>query len=116
MAGARRLLPTHVVHGGLAILNQKPRLVRLAHGAAATVLIAYSDVPTGYERCPTATEILVRPGRPRRWLTKRRVAAVAALVAAGVAGLATAVALNTGGHASPPSWARRPISWARAAT
>jgi len=50
-----------------------------------------------------ATEILARPGKARRWWTGRRVAVVAALVAAGIAGLATAVTLNTGGHASPPS-------------
>jgi eukaryotic-like serine/threonine-protein kinase len=50
-----------------------------------------------------ATEILAQPGRSYRWWTRRRVAAVAVLVAAAIAGLAVAVALNSGGHASPPS-------------
>ena len=68
MAGARRPLPTHVVHGGLAILSQRPRTVVLRHGGVATVLIAYGDVPTGYEVCPTATEILVRVPADQTWL------------------------------------------------
>jgi Domain of unknown function (DUF4232) len=69
MASARRPLPTHVLHGGLAILNQRPRLVVLRHGGVATIRIAYSDVPTGTERsCPASSEILVRvPGDPT-WL------------------------------------------------
>jgi len=69
MVGARRPLPTSVAHGGLAVLNQRPKTVRLARGTVATILIAYSDVPTGYERtCPSASEILVRvPGDPT-WL------------------------------------------------
>jgi eukaryotic-like serine/threonine-protein kinase len=51
-----------------------------------------------------ATEILAAPParRRRRW-TARRLAAGAALVAAGAAGLAVAVALNAGGHGSPPT-------------
>jgi eukaryotic-like serine/threonine-protein kinase len=49
-----------------------------------------------------ATEILaVPPGRRPRWWTTRRLAAGAALVAAAVAGLAIAIALNTGGSAPP---------------
>jgi hypothetical protein len=69
MAGARRPLPTHVVHGGLAILSQRPRTVVLRHGGNATVLIAYGDVPTGHEqRCPTATEILLRVPADRTWI------------------------------------------------
>lgn len=69
MASARRTLPTHVVHGGVAILNQKPKLVRLAHDGAATVLIAYSDVPTSYQSaCPAGTEILVRVPGDQTWL------------------------------------------------
>ncbi len=50
-----------------------------------------------------ATEILARPAARHRWWPPRRVAAVAALVTAGVAGLTAAVVLNTGGHASRPS-------------
>jgi serine/threonine-protein kinase len=53
-----------------------------------------------------ATEILaVSPGRRPRWWTARRLAAGAALVAAALAGLAIAIALNTGGSAprrTPP--------------
>jgi eukaryotic-like serine/threonine-protein kinase len=51
-----------------------------------------------------ATEILASssPRTPRRW-AGRRLAAVAALVAAAVAGLATAVALTDRGHGSRPS-------------
>jgi Domain of unknown function (DUF4232) len=61
-ASPLRPLPTHVVHGGLAILNQKPKLVRLAHNGVATILVAYSDVPTGHEsRCPKSASILVKP-------------------------------------------------------
>jgi hypothetical protein len=55
-------LPTHVEHGGLAFLNTAPKLVALAHNGKATILIAYSDVPTGNETsCPTATKLIVRP-------------------------------------------------------
>lgn len=69
MASARRALQTHVVHGGLAILNQRPRVVRLAHGGVTSFLVAYSDVPTGYAtRCPTGTEILVRVPGDQTWL------------------------------------------------
>jgi serine/threonine-protein kinase len=51
-----------------------------------------------------ATEILAStPTRPARRWTTRRLAAGAALVAAAVAGVAVAVALNTGGHAPRPS-------------
>jgi len=51
-----------------------------------------------------ATEILApRTTRPRRWWTTRRVAAIAALVTAGIVGLTAALVLNTGGHTSPPS-------------
>src|SRR5205823_1572605 len=50
-----------------------------------------------------ATEILARPSRPYRWWTARRVAAAAAVVTAGVAGLTAALVLNTGGRPSRPS-------------
>lgn len=69
MASARRTLPTHVVHGGLAILNGRPKNLVLAHGGVASVLIAYSDVPHGSERsCPTGREILVRVPGDRTWI------------------------------------------------
>jgi len=69
MASARRTLPTHVLHGGLAILNQRPKRVLLAHGGVATVWIAYGDVPTGTERtCPASSEILLRVPGDATWL------------------------------------------------
>jgi uncharacterized protein DUF4232 len=68
MAGARRPLATRVVHGGLAVLSQRPHTVVLRQGATATVLIAYGDVPTGYERCPTGTEILLRVPADQTWI------------------------------------------------
>ena len=69
MASARRTLPTHVTHGGLAILNQRPKTILLAHNSNATVLVAYSDVVhTGETRCPTGTEILVRVPGDQTWI------------------------------------------------
>jgi serine/threonine-protein kinase len=50
-----------------------------------------------------ATEILAPAAPPGRRWTTRRLAAAATLVAALAAGLALAVALNTGGHSSRPS-------------
>jgi serine/threonine-protein kinase len=50
-----------------------------------------------------ATEILVRPAGPHRRWTARRLAAVAALVTAGVAGLLAALILNAGNPAPRPS-------------
>ena len=50
-----------------------------------------------------ATEILARPAGPHRRWTRRRLAAAAALVAAAVAGLVLALALNSGGHTPQPS-------------
>jgi Domain of unknown function (DUF4232) len=55
-------LPTRVRHGGLPILDQKPRLVVLPDRGVATVLIAYSDVQSGTEsRCRASRAILVAP-------------------------------------------------------
>ena len=69
MAGARRPLPTRVVHGGLAILSQKPKLVLVAHRGVASVLVGYSDVPHGSEHgCPTGTEILFRVPGDATWI------------------------------------------------
>jgi hypothetical protein len=62
ITGAHGLLPTHVVHGGLAVLNEKPKLVKIAHNGKASVLISYGDVPVGSEvTCPTGTAIRLRP-------------------------------------------------------
>ena len=69
MANARTPLPTHVFHGGLAILNQRPRTVLLAHNGNASVLIAYSDVVhDGEKTCPTGREILVRVPGDQTWI------------------------------------------------
>jgi hypothetical protein len=55
-------LPTRVRHGGLPILDQKPRLVVLPTRGVATVLIAYSDVPSRNESgCRASRAILVAP-------------------------------------------------------
>src|SRR2546430_16773340 len=52
------------------VLGQKPVRVLLARGGAATVLVAYSDVPTGYETsCPESTALLVEPPGQAHWLT-----------------------------------------------
>jgi hypothetical protein len=61
-------LPTRVRHGGLSFLSGPPRLVRLARGGRASILVAYSDVPVGRERrCAAATRLAIRPpGRPGR--------------------------------------------------
>jgi len=69
MATARRTLPTHVVHGGLAVLNQKPKTILLARNGVASVLLAYSDVVHNDERsCPTGREILVRVPGDATWI------------------------------------------------
>jgi hypothetical protein len=69
MASARSTLPTHVVHGGLSVISQKPKTILLGRGSAASVLIAYSDVPHGSEHtCPAGTEILVRVPGDATWL------------------------------------------------
>lgn len=69
MANARTPLPTHVTHGGLAILNQRPRTILLHHNGVASILIAYSDViHTGETRCPTGREILVRVPGDQTWI------------------------------------------------
>ena len=54
-------LPTNVVHGGLGFLDRTPSRVSLASGGDGTLLIAYHDVPSGTEECPTATTLLIRP-------------------------------------------------------
>jgi hypothetical protein len=69
MASARLALPTHVTHGGLAILSSLPRTAVLGHNAVASVLIGYSDVVhQGETRCPSGTEILVRVPGDQTWI------------------------------------------------
>lgn len=68
--GASGLLPTHVIHGGLAVLNQKPKPVTIAHKGKASVLISYEDVPVGSETtCPSGRAIRLRPPGASDWLT-----------------------------------------------
>lgn len=55
-------IPSRVRHGGVAFLKRPVKKVTIPPGGVATVLVAYSDVPTGNERrCPTATTLLVQP-------------------------------------------------------
>jgi eukaryotic-like serine/threonine-protein kinase len=107
---ARRLrnAPAELVAAVTACLSLRPE-DRPPSAAALARLLApvASEAETlslPAESDQRATEILAAPRRrrPVRW-TARRLAAGAALVAAAVAGLAAAVALNTGGgHGSPP--------------
>ncbi len=70
IANASGLLPVRVVRGGLSLLNDAPKLVKLAHLGKASVLIAYGDVPVGSETsCPSASTVLVRPPGAWDWLT-----------------------------------------------
>lgn len=68
--GAHALLPTHVVHGGLAILNSTPRRVKLKHLGRASVLVSYGDVPVGSETsCPRGKALRLRVPGATDWLT-----------------------------------------------
>jgi serine/threonine-protein kinase len=117
---ARRLrsAPAELVAAVTACLSLRPEDRPPSAAALARLLAPVASeaetlsLPT--ESDQPATEILAAPRgrRPLRW-TARRLAAGAALVAAAVAGLAVAVALNTGGHRSTP---RTPHSVAPPAT
>jgi hypothetical protein len=53
-------LPTNVRHGGLSILIRPVTTVTLAPGKAGSLLLAYSDVPTGNEtHCKNATSLVI---------------------------------------------------------
>jgi hypothetical protein len=53
-------LPTLVRHGGLAILDRPVTAITLAPGKAASLLVAFSNVPTGAETvCPSATSLVI---------------------------------------------------------
>lgn len=55
-------LPTNVVRGGsYSFTDFAPSLVTMAAGASAYLNMAYSDVPTGSEQCPTAASMWVTP-------------------------------------------------------
>jgi hypothetical protein len=72
LKGPAGFLPTRALHGGLAPLDARPRLVRLAENGKASVLIAYGDVPTGNETsCPKGTSLLLRPPGTSSWLSVR---------------------------------------------
>ncbi len=67
---AHTLVPTHVVHGGLALLNSTPSRVLLRHRGRASVLVSYSDVPVGSETsCPRGDALRLRPPGAADWLT-----------------------------------------------
>jgi hypothetical protein len=55
-----RQIPTLVRHGGLAILDRPVQTVTLAPGTSGSLLVTYSDVPTGTEtHCRKATRLVV---------------------------------------------------------
>jgi len=68
--GTHGSLPTHVVHGGMSMLNGAPKLVKLAHLGKASVLVSFEDVPVGNEtNCPSGTALSLRPPGASNWLT-----------------------------------------------
>ena len=67
--GTHGSLPTHVVHGGMSMLNEAPKLVKLAHLDKASVLISFEDVPARNETtCPSGKAIRIRPPGASGWL------------------------------------------------
>ena len=70
--GVHRLLPTRVVHGGLAVLSSTPKRVTLKHLGRASVLVSFGDVPVGSETsCPIGKALRLRPPGTSGWLTVR---------------------------------------------
>jgi hypothetical protein len=60
LRGAGGPLPTLVRHGGLAILNRPVTTITLAPGKAASLLVAFSNVPTGAGTvCQSATSLVI---------------------------------------------------------
>jgi eukaryotic-like serine/threonine-protein kinase len=106
---ARRLpnAPPELVAAVRACLSVRPEDRPVSAAALARMLAPVASeaqtLSLPVEQGTRATEILALPsGRlPRRW-PPRRLAAVAALVAAALTGLVLAVALSRGGHSSPP--------------
>ncbi len=68
--GAKGSLPTHIIDGQGPTPRQSetPRRVSLAHLRLATVIVSYSDVPTGRGSCFAAVAIGVRPPGAESWL------------------------------------------------
>ncbi len=59
-------LPTRVRHGGVALLERPVTTVRLAPGKRASLLLTYSNVPTGSEtECRQATRLVIILGGGR---------------------------------------------------
>ena len=58
LVGRAGPLPTHVRHGGLAILNRPARAVALGAARTAALLVAYNGVPGG-PSCPQGAALLV---------------------------------------------------------
>jgi hypothetical protein len=55
--------PTRVQHGGIAFLMLPVRTLAVAPGRYVSLLVAYSDVPTGSERhCRTTHALVSTPG------------------------------------------------------
>jgi uncharacterized protein DUF4232 len=60
LLGPNGPLPTHVQHGGLAVLLRPIRTIPVAPGRPAHLLVAYNDVPrSGETRCARGTALLV---------------------------------------------------------
>lgn len=68
LRNAKGPLPTTVVRGGLAFLQKAVRTITLRPGGKASILIAYSHVPSGSSPCPTATRLLIRPPGSTGWV------------------------------------------------
>jgi hypothetical protein len=68
LVNAHGPLPTRVVHGGLAVLNQRPNRVVLEYGRVASLLVAYNHLTVG-RACPQSTRLLVRPPGQPGWVT-----------------------------------------------
>jgi hypothetical protein len=60
LRNAAGTLPTLVRHGGLVILEQPVTTVTLAPGQRASLLVAWSNIPTGSQTsCPQATRLVI---------------------------------------------------------
>jgi hypothetical protein len=57
-----------VVHGGLAVLNQRPNRVVVGRGRFASLVVAYNHLTVG-SACPQSTRLLVRPPGTAGWVT-----------------------------------------------
>jgi eukaryotic-like serine/threonine-protein kinase len=84
--------------------EDRPRSAAALARRLAPIGAEAQTLPLPTDPSQRATEILASPsGRAARRWTGRRAAAIAALVAAGLAGLVLALVLNSGGGSSPTS-------------